>query len=792
MNTRIGLRLAAVAGVLWSTGALASGLVAGGGLVPLSGLDVQAEMTDAGASVTERRSFLVAESGGVRFFRSLAAGEEVQSVTVGGLDAQATILPPAEADAARIALTKELSDPSPLRELGAALLVVEAQAEAGPWVPVEVEVHTTQPLAPHGTMRGIALPSGWHPEPIGVVSVAVSASTEEPLRALYAPYHTLALARADEHTATGSYTGYQRCSSFDVTVLLSTGSEPVHLDLLPFRDGEGPGTFMALLSPELLPTDIEPRDLALVVDRSGSMSGAKMTQAKAALVGVLSGLRPTDTFSVVAFDGTIEAFADEAVPATPANVEAAMAFVDGLSAAGSTNLSGALEKGLYSLPPSGDHPRYVVLLTDGVPTAGETDVDAILAMAAAQNEVGARIFAFGIGYDVNTVLLDKLALQSAGDALYVTGSVETTLAAFFAQIADPVVGSPALDVSGHGGALMLPDPLPDLFAGQTLVVVGQYTKPGAAEVVLHGSSSESRFQVTLPERAVSEGYVPRVWATRRVGALLEAVKLGGAEALAEEALALARRYGVVTDFTFFVVQDNGDAVMTYSPVPMASVGEAAVNTSSSLDSYQKGGGVDAIDSFVRYHRDRTFPMVGGLYTDTALGATEPWVDVRFGSPLYWSLLESEGGNGIGGFLALGAQVRFELLGRAFRVRVDGAEAASIPAPAAVPDDGDATVTWSGDGGPTSPSEEPPGQAEEPAAGGAGANQGPAAEQPGGVVEPADGPSTVPHPSSGSIQVGGSAATGCASAGTTPSSAPVVLLLSLASLAWWRRRSVVRR
>ncbi|GMU41979.1 MAG: hypothetical protein AMXMBFR23_28450 [Chloroflexota bacterium] len=670
--------------------ARASGLVGDGALVPLSSLAVEASITDDGASLVERRGFF-AIAGDVVLYRSLSPGETVTAVLSGGEPIPFEVLTGSEGDAERVALTTALGDPAPLRELGAPLLVAHTVAAGSFWAPALVlEVHTQQPLSARGTMRGVSIPVGWHPQPVDSVEIQASIATQDPLRAVYSPYHPLQLTRTGATSATATYGGWERCSSFDVTLLISTGSEPLRLDLLPHREGDEPGSFLALLTPDAEPADIQPRSLALVVDRSGSMGDWKMAQARQAVSAVLGGLRPTDSFSVVAFDGAIEVFAPTALPATPENVAAALGFVEGIQSGGATNLYDAIQAGLQSLPATGTHPRYLVVLTDGVPTAGETDIDAILGMVRAQNEVGARVFSFGIGYDVNTVLLDTMALESGGDSIYVTGSVEAAVAEFFAQIADPVVANPSLDVSGIGGELLEPAVLPDLFAGQTLVVAGRYVKAGTGTIIVNGSTTHA-FAVTLPERAVAEGYVPRVWATRRVGTLLEQVKLGGGDSYAQAALELARRYGVVTAFTYFLVDEGGDTVMTYSPVPVAAVGESAVSTSSSLDSYQKGGSAEAIDSFVRYHRDRTFPTLGGSYTDTSLGADEAWVDVRFGSPLYWSLVEQEKGLGIGGFLAIGANVRFELLGRAFRVRVDGTESAEIPDPAAHAPEGEATV-----------------------------------------------------------------------------------------------------
>ena len=186
-----------------------------------------------------------------------------------------------------------------------------------------------------------------------------------------------------------------------------------------------------------------------------------------------------------------------------------------------------------------------------------------------------------------------------------------------------------------------------------------------------------------------------MWATRRVGSLLEAIKLDQAQDNnVDEALALARRYGVVTEFTFFEVNEEGDTHMVYSPVPMAATGAVAVQTSSSLDSYQKGGTVGAsVDQFVRYAGDRTLPIQQGWFWDTSADTDDPWVIVHFASALYFEILSAETEWGIDQYFSVSPNVRFEFLGRNFRIThpksptspiLGGSESEAFPAPTSTP------------------------------------------------------------------------------------------------------------
>jgi Ca-activated chloride channel family protein len=656
-------------------------------LLRLESLTVDVQMSEAGAQIVEKRTYgwekwnMYTNQATVRFFRTMPAqhGAQVVKVLINDSLVTGQQHDNEAADHLRRTLVTQLGQPGPARGAGRSLFATDPitlVVDGGDKITVTITVD--QPLSPRGSMKGLSIPVDWHKLPIPSMSVQVTAMTDTRLRNLYSPYHDLSLKRLNDREMVGAFTGNNRCTTFDITLLLSTGSEPFHVDLLPYRyDAKEGGHFMAMIAPDAQVADqnVAPRDVVLVIDRSGSMNGEKMNQAKAALSSVLGGLRPDDSFAIVAFDGDIETFTDEAIVASDSNVNDGQAFVENLQADGATNLYSALLTGFQALPIQKGHPRYIVLMTDGQPTAGITDTEEILAMARAQNEVGARIFAFGIGYNVNTILLDKLAKESAGDALYIQPgqSVDSALEAFFAQIVDPVLTNPSLDVSAFDGELLVPDVMNDLYAGNSTIVLGRYHTPGKGQLILRGSQKgnpvEHVFDVTLPAYAVTEGYVPRIWATRHVGSLLGEVKLGNKDpTLVEEALRLAKRYGVVTEFTYFQVDKNGNTDIAYSAVPVSASGAVAVQTSSSLDSYQKGGTVGAsIDTFVRYAWDRTLPIQQEWFTDTRLDDPNEWTDVHFGSDQYFNLLMAESHLGIDAFLGLAKNVRFELLGRFFRV-----------------------------------------------------------------------------------------------------------------------------
>jgi MYXO-CTERM domain-containing protein len=648
-------------------------------------LTVDAQLGPSSADITERRTYALDPSyaGGsatLTFYQSVV-GSGAPTITVGDRTLTGTTLAPDAADAVRRRLTLQLRDPSPLRDLGTPLFVGDplelAVATTGT---VEVVVTTSVPLSAHGTLQGVVLPIDWARPPVGSIDVKVRARSDAPLRALYSPFHELAVVRDGVNEAHATYSGRTICTDFDLTLLVSSGEGPVHLDLVPFRYGQAEGgTFLALVTPDPTPVteDVLPRDIAFVLDTSGSMTGVKIAQAKEALRGVLGGLRPVDSFALISFSDGVRTFQSKMVKADAHNVADAMTFVDGLQAAGSTNIYDALATAFDTLPGEASHPRYVVFLTDGQPTVGTTSIDSIVAMAGTRNEVGARIFSFGIGDDVNTVLLDRLARQSSGDVLYVRPSQSVSVAVqdFFQRISDPVLANPTLDLGPFAIADLYPKVMPDLFAGRTVTLFGRYAFPGRASIALTGSRGGQpwsvAFDVTLPEYALADGYVPRIWAARHVGRLLADIKQGNADpALVDQALAVATRFGVTTNFTAFTADAQGNVALKYSAVPVTASGSVAVDTSSALNGYGQSDAVRATSApnlTVRYVSDRSLPMQGGYLTDTKLSGDEAFVDLSFGSDRYFAFAAAEAPWGAAWLLAAGTNARFELLGRAFRI-----------------------------------------------------------------------------------------------------------------------------
>ncbi|GAG15802.1 unnamed protein product, partial [marine sediment metagenome] len=251
--------------------------------------------------------------------------------------------------------------------------------------------------------------------------------------------------RPDNKHAKISFTSKNQVPTSDFRLFFDVGKGKVGTQVLSYRpDKKKDGYFLLLTSPEIKAPDAErpKKTVVFVVDRSGSMSGKKIEQAKGALKFVLNNLRNGDLFNIVAYDSEVESFKPELQKYTDETRKQALGFVEGIYAGGSTNIDGALKTTLSQLKDS-KRPNYIIFLTDGMPTAGETNESKIVINAKQSNKVHGRIFAFGVGYDVNSRLLDRLVVANFGQSEYVRPNedIEDRVSKFYAKIAAPVMTS---------------------------------------------------------------------------------------------------------------------------------------------------------------------------------------------------------------------------------------------------------------------------------------------------------------------------------------------------------------
>ncbi|MCX5713102.1 MAG: VWA domain-containing protein, partial [Candidatus Omnitrophica bacterium] len=339
----------------------------------------------------------------------------------------------------------------------------------------------------------------------------------------------------------------------------TVSDKDVGLNLMTYRKSAEDGYFMLLVSPGQLENRAMDKDIIFVIDSSGSMSGEKIGQAKDALRYCINNLKPGDRFSIVNFSTGISSFEDSLVTATKDKVNAALNFINDISGSGGTDINDALLTAfrMFNDP---QRPRMIVFLTDGEPTEGVVGLKDIVENVKQANTLKTRIFVFGVGDNVNTHLLDKLAQVNRGISEYVlpNENIELKLTSFYRKISEPVLSDISIDFAGIKTKDLYPKDLPDIFKGSQLVVVGRYINSGPAKITLkgkiNGAQKDFIYDVDFSEQDQTSDFIPRIWATRKIGYLLSEIRFTGAnDELKNEIERLSKEFGIITPYTSFIL-----------------------------------------------------------------------------------------------------------------------------------------------------------------------------------------------------------------------------------------------
>ncbi len=505
------------------------------------------------------------------------------------------------------------------------------------------------------------------PEERGSARPDIRVTLREPSRfgRPFSPTHTVQVSGDDGRTV-----AITDAARGDVELFLPLRSAAAGLSVVTHAPGGEDGYFMLYVTPpEMSDAQRMGRDLTMVVDVSGSMSGPKLEQAKAAMLQMLGTLTARDRFRLISFSSGVRSFRDGYTAADAAALESARSWTAALVADGGTNIEGALREALRRDASRGARDGnldVLVFLTDGVPSVGDTQPERLAALAS-QAPRGTRVFTVGIGTDVNTYLLERMAQDGHGASDFVppNGNVEQTVGNLARKLRAPalvdlrVVSSPARIVS------MEPVRLPDLFAGQELVVLGRFQGGGSGPLVIEGTRDGQTVRVSTPvvfaARESDHDYVATLWAARRIGALTRTMRLeGSTPERIEEIKALALRHGIVTEYTAYLVQEpvvaatggmtpredevrrrNGAPTPT-TPAAMAApparsqTGQAAFEAAQTSADYAGATNVSQARKVSERAQDRVEPSVGsasGLAVQKVVGSRRyeqrgtQWTDI---------------------------------------------------------------------------------------------------------------------------------------------------------------------
>jgi Ca-activated chloride channel family protein len=419
---------------------------------------------------------------------------------------------------------------------------------------------------PLGTGRNVA-------QITGTVSGRVEVEGREPVRNIYSPSHEVDVSRSGERRARVSFESAAGREPQDFQLFYTLSDADFGMTLLTHREPGKQGFFLLTISPkdDVAEAEYAAKDVVFVLDTSGSMDEAgKMEKARAALLFGVRSLRPADRFNVINFAGEEHLMTTGLLQADERGRATGEEFIKQLRPTGGTNINGALVAAMAQFDRA-ERPRILVFMTDGRPTVGETKPERIAENARAARVPGVRLFTFGVGYDVNTALLDKLAAENGGVAEYVEPKedLEVKVSNFFTKINHPVLTDLKLDMGGVATDFVYPREMPDVFRGTQVTLIGRYRNASdLSNVVLRltgrTGARERSFNyadLSFPARSARNDFLPRLWATRRVGWLMEQIRTNGEQKeLTDEIVDLGTRYGIVTPYTSYLALENNFAV----------------------------------------------------------------------------------------------------------------------------------------------------------------------------------------------------------------------------------------
>ena len=653
----------------------------------------------------------------------LPEGATVSQLTmwVDGVPIEAKILEKDEARAIYDEIVRQLRDPALLEYVGTSAI----QANVFPIPPRaerRIEIEYTQILpADNGLVHYVYPQSSnlYTNLPLDNQSIRVEVRSDEAMRAIYSPSHPVAIDRDGDFRAIVGYEDSHVIADTDFELYYTISPEDIGLNLISYKEAGQDGFFVLLAAPSVETTQVVAKDVILVLDTSGSMEGEKMAQAKEAAVYVVEHLNPQDRFNIVSFSTGTRIYAPELVAAS--NPGDYFSFINSLEALGGTNISQSLLEA--AVQADDQRPTTIIFLTDGLATEGIVDTGLLLDAVKAQTPTNVRLFAFGVGDDVDTTLLDSLVQNHRGTTTYVRPfqAIDEEVSTFYARVSAPVLTDLSLDFGDIIVEQMYPQTLPDLFVGSQLVLVGRYRNGGPADITLSGTVNGERqtfvYRDNLFRTQSGDDFIPRLWATRAIGHLLTEIRLHGENPeLVQSVVNLSIRYGIITPYTSYLIEEDDifsqagrdiiveETLDDFAAEPAPSTGAEAVEEAAAeaemadaeaplafrpLGTAVPGeGNIASTDEIVRFAGSKTFVFRNNLWIDTAYEPTEHIVQkVGFATDAYFELVTAV--PELGQYLALGERVLFVYGDQAYEIVEGAGETAVVipdPPPTAQPID----------------------------------------------------------------------------------------------------------
>lgn len=546
-------------------------------LYRIASLEIQATIRNGVAQVTvnqgfENRGNVVSEASAV-FPLPYDAAVQGMTFLVDGKEIPGKLLNADEARRIYQDYVRRSQDPALVQWIGTGMLKTNV-FPIPPGATRVVTIQYSQVVTYRDGQIDLKLPlgaAGFTSEPIDKTKISVRIVSEKMLGNIYSPTHTVNIQRNPSQDATVNLELTDHVPKTDFRLLIEERKGDISASLLSYRPNSSEeGYFLMMIHPDFPVTkqDDVSKNIVLVLDKSGSMRGEKMEQARNALLYVLKNISPNDHFAVVLYDSQIQSFRESLVPATNENRDAAIAFVKQMEASGGTNIDGALDTAFRTLKDN-ERPSYIVFLTDGEPTVGERDPRRIVTNAVTANKQRARILSFGVGHDVNSRLLDQISRDCFGQTFLVAPqeNIEESVSKLYTRIGQVALADVRWQaILDNGSAYdgfrqVYPSKIQDLFSGDQVTLLGRYKNSFEGKLQLEGMLGKQALKfeqaVKLENSTGSEhSYIAALWATRRVGAIIDEIDLEGSRAeLVRELVDLSQRYGIITPYTAFLAEE---------------------------------------------------------------------------------------------------------------------------------------------------------------------------------------------------------------------------------------------
>lgn len=335
-------------------------------------------------------------------------------------------------------------------------------------------------------------------------------------------------------------------------------NEDLLVNVISTKRGGEDGYAVILVDPESTADsgDVMPKRFTFVVDHSGSMSGERMEQAKTAAEFCVRRLNQGDLLNLIKFDTYSESWRDAHVPLSPEVSDEAVIYIQNIRVRGGTDIMQALKLALSRHQPD-QYVNVIIFVTDG-----QADIDQVELRKA--NTSGSRIFVFGIGDEVNTADLIKIATLHNGSATFIRKDPEIVFSVsdLFTRINDPLMKDPIFTFEPDVVHSILPTVVPDLYRGEQVMLVARYSAPGENTLTVSGSDLNGprsfRYSALLNGDPSLHDLVSRIWARYRVEQLTQMMQaetnVQRREDLTREINTLAVQYGFITPQTRFDVR----------------------------------------------------------------------------------------------------------------------------------------------------------------------------------------------------------------------------------------------